>query len=83
MRQRLVLVIALGLGFYFIGEWVTQLGTRLPSGWTGYAPLESSFPLEGFHPWVRLVIWLILIATWTSMSIVILSTKNLKSDGVD
>jgi heme/copper-type cytochrome/quinol oxidase subunit 1 len=54
------------------------LGTRPDTGWTGYAPLQSvSFPSEGgLHPWVRLVIWLILIVLWMIVSMAVLRSKT-------
>ncbi|MGA2294172.1 MAG: hypothetical protein ABSG24_02975 [Acidimicrobiales bacterium] len=75
--QRVVIVIAAGAALLFFGDWVTALGSRSLTGWTGYAPLQSTYVpyLGGLHPWVRLVIWLALIALWAAMSIALLRSR--------
>ncbi|MGC1418948.1 MAG: hypothetical protein WA786_02350 [Acidimicrobiales bacterium] len=72
--QRVVIVIGVGAALLFFGDWVTSLGSRSFTGWTGYAPLQSTYVpyLGGLHPWARLVIWLALIALWLAMSIALL-----------
>jgi hypothetical protein len=73
--QRVIGVIGLGLALYSFGTWVTAIGMRGLTGWTGYAPLQSVNPTlaaGGLHPWVRLLIWLVLIGVWTGVSAVLL-----------
>jgi len=73
--QRVIAVIGLGFAILLFGEWVTTLGSRLIYGWVAYAPTSNSynFPGEGgLHPWVRLLLWLILIGLWTALSALLL-----------
>lgn len=73
--QRVILVIGLGFALSLFGDWVTALGSRANVGWVAYAPLSSSYNFPafgGFHPWVRLVMWLVLIAVWTGLSVLLL-----------
>lgn len=81
--QRLVAVFGLGATFYLIGAWATSLDSV--SGWFGYAPLStSSFTygtapfVGGFHPWVRFVMWLVLIAVWVGVSLTLLRSPPLE-----
>lgn len=67
--QRIVIVIGLGLALYLLGGWLTTLGTRPLVGWTGYAPLSTVNVFGGIHPWLRLVIWFLLIALWVGSSL--------------
>jgi heme/copper-type cytochrome/quinol oxidase subunit 1 len=78
LRQRIVIVVGLGLGLAFLGTWITA--PRPLTGWTGYAPLSSSTAYSsrlsitfagGPHPWVRLLIWLALTVFWSIASIVL------------
>jgi hypothetical protein len=84
--QRVVAVVGLGLALYVFGVWATAIGVHPLTGWVGYAPLSgaSLSRMEGgLHPWVRLVLWLILIAVWASLSFVLLREKssNLEDPG--
>jgi hypothetical protein len=74
-RQRLVVVIGLGVALYFFGGWITTRDTF--SGWVAYAPLSNTMnvPGSGLHPWVRLLIWLALILVWIVASVVLLRTE--------
>ena len=74
--QRIITVVGLGVAVYVSGEWLTSLGSRLPAGWVAYAPLESTPTVGGLHSWVRLVIWLALIAAWTASSVALLRTSH-------
>jgi hypothetical protein len=43
----------------------------LPYGWVAFAPSSGSvnFTTEsGLHPWVQLVIWVILVLLWVAAS---------------
>lgn len=90
--QRLVVVFGLGAVFYLIGGWATSLDSF--SGWVGYAPLrtgsatygtatssmfETSSFFGGFHPWVRFVIWLVLIAVWVGVSLALFRSPSLET----
>ena len=77
LAQRLVLVIGLGFGLAFFGEWVTIQGTH-SIGWVGYAPLSGATftPLPGgLHEWVKLMIWLGLTIIWTSAALILLRPR--------
>jgi hypothetical protein len=78
LSQRVVLVVGSGVAVYFLGAWITSLGSHLITGWTGYAPLSSAFvPYQGgLHPWVQLVIWLILVLVWTGSSLALLKSST-------
>jgi heme/copper-type cytochrome/quinol oxidase subunit 1 len=82
--QRVVVVVGMGLALYVFGLWAIALGAHLPTGWTGYAPLQSnqavSFLEGGLHPWVRLVIWLVLIAVWVGLSCEVLRDRPSKPE---
>jgi len=69
--QRIGVLIGLGVGLLAFGRWVTDLGAQ---GWVSYAPLSSqpSGSPGGLHAWVRLVVWLALIAAWTVLAVVML-----------
>lgn len=79
-RQRIVVVIGLGVGLYFFGGWVTTRG-GVGTGWVAYAPLSNTvntanFPGQGLHAWVRLIIWLTLIAVWVLASVALLRSRS-------
>ena len=82
--QRIVVVVGLGAVFYLVGGWATSLDSF--SGCVGYAPLqvntatstyETAPFLGGLHPWVRFVIWLVLIAVWVGVSLTLLRSSPL------
>jgi len=80
VQQRVVIVIGLGVGLYCFGGWVTTRGGS-GSGWVAYAPLSntinaSDLPGPGLHPWVRLLIWLALIAVWVVVGVVLLRSRS-------
>jgi hypothetical protein len=83
--QRVVVVIAFGLGLETLGSYVVELGSGLASGWYAYSPLTTStFPAPtGLHGWLRLIIWLVLIGVWALASIRVLrpSPGNAPSPG--
>jgi hypothetical protein len=82
--QRVIVVVGMGLALYVFGLWATAIGAQLPNGWTGYAPLQSnqavSFLEGGLHPWVRLVIWLVLIVVWVGLSCEVLRDRSSKPE---
>lgn len=67
--QRIVAIVGLGIALYVFGTWFTGLGSNLPNGWVAYAPLSNQFNVTGLHPWVRLIIWIVLVAVWTLVSV--------------
>jgi hypothetical protein len=68
--QRIVVVIALGLALGALGSYLASFGSGPAFGWTGYAPLNSGFFASArLHPWVPLVVWLVLIGVWALMSV--------------
>lgn len=81
--QRVVVVIALGLALGALGSYLAILGSGAPFGWVGYAPLTSGFyPSARLHPWVPLVVWLVLIGVWALVSVRLMrpSSENAASD---
>ncbi len=67
--QRVVLVIGLAAALVFVGDYVTSVGTV--TGWFAYAP-ASGTPLlapGGLPSWVRLLVWLVLVAVWIAGSL--------------
>jgi heme/copper-type cytochrome/quinol oxidase subunit 1 len=74
--QRIVIVVGLGVALLALGEWLTALGSNLPYGWVAYAPLSGQFGPDGLHPWVRLIIWLVLITVWVLLSLRLLGTET-------
>jgi heme/copper-type cytochrome/quinol oxidase subunit 1 len=78
--QRLVIIIALGLALAVVGSFVTSLGGGV-TGWYAYSPLTSAsyVPGHGLPSWLRLFIWLALIAIWAVASIQLLKPSPAKS----
>jgi hypothetical protein len=72
--QRVVVVIAFGLALGTLGSYLVNLGNGLASGWYAYSPLTSGslFAPTGLHPWLRVIIWLMLIGVWALGSIWVL-----------
>jgi hypothetical protein len=75
-RQRIVVVIGLGVALGAVGGWVTSWGEHV-FGWTGYAPLSTATfgPGSGLHSWARFLIWVGLTALWTASSAWLLRTS--------
>jgi hypothetical protein len=85
MAQRVILVIGLAMALYLFGGWINTRGSATPSGWVGYAPLQTYGPqniVGGFHPWVRLVIWIALVLVWVIASVLLLRAAS-RSDRPD
>jgi hypothetical protein len=76
--QRVVVVIALGLGIGTLGSYLVNLGSGLAFGWYAYSPLTSSalFAPRGLHAWLRVIIWLVLIGIWALGSIRVLQPSS-------
>jgi heme/copper-type cytochrome/quinol oxidase subunit 1 len=83
--QRIVMVVGLGVALYFAGGWITTRGTGAQFGWVAYAPLSSTYNAPdlhgGLHPWVRLVIWLVLIGVWVIASLLLLRSLSDSREG--
>jgi hypothetical protein len=69
--QRVVVVIAFGLGLGTLGSYLVNIGSEVVSGWYAYSPLTSATiaPHTGLHRSIRLLIWLVLIGIWALGSI--------------
>jgi heme/copper-type cytochrome/quinol oxidase subunit 1 len=75
VRQRVVVVVGLGVGLWFFGSWATSYSAAF--GWVGYAPLsQESAPGAGLHPWVRLIIWLGLVFAWIAAALWLLRPRQ-------
>jgi hypothetical protein len=61
-----VVVVALGLAFGVIGNYLDSLDHTGLTGWYAYAPLSRpiELPGAGLTGWERLLIWLVLIGLW-------------------
>jgi len=73
------MVVGLGVVIFFFGTWVTNLGSHPFTGWTGYAPLNTSSLVArygGLHAGVRLVLWLILTFVWMVLSLWLLRSPS-------
>jgi len=83
LPQRIIVVVGWGLALGLFGQWVTAIGQRGPFGWVAYSPLgPNSVPSAGgLHPWVRLVIWLALVAAWAAGALWVLRTDATKTRG--
>ena len=85
--QRIIIVVGAGIALYFFGAWAMTWDTRGFTGWTGYAPLSNTasltFPGTGLYPWVRLVIWLIIVTAWVGFSLVTLRSTTSYRDVMD
>lgn len=77
LGQRVVLVIGLAAALVVIGEYSTTADSF--TGWTGYAPLSvsgSPFVVPGgVAPWVRLLVWLALVAIWVAGSLPLMRSR--------
>lgn len=71
VRQRVVIVVAIGAALLAVGDYITSLG--IPTGWMSYAPLRVPFPGgSGLSAGPRLAVWLLLTALWLAVSLFIL-----------
>lgn len=76
--QRVVVVVAFGLALGTAGSYLVSLGGGPRTGWYAYSPLTSSLdaPGTGLPGWLRLIIWLALIAVWALASIRVLRSSS-------
>ena len=76
LAQRIIMVIGLGIGLDVFGQWLVSRGTGA-TRWVAYAPLTSGGypPVGGIHPWVRMVVWLVLTAVWVLASVALLRSR--------
>ena len=81
--QRVVVVIALGLALGTVGSYLVR-GSGVAFGWTGYAPLTSQIYGLGIgpRPWLRVIIWLVLISLWALGSVRVLRPSTEKTHSV-
>jgi hypothetical protein len=84
--QRVVVVVALGIGLAAVGSYLVSLGSgTAASGWHAYSPLtQTSFwpPGTELPGWLRMIIWLALIGLWALASVRVLrpAPENTASD---
>jgi heme/copper-type cytochrome/quinol oxidase subunit 1 len=77
LAQRVVLVIAFGAALYILGAYLTG-GTRVLTGWTGYAPLQA-VPLAsrtGLSGTGSILLWLLFVTVWAAGSLMVLRTRR-------
>jgi hypothetical protein len=70
--QRIIAVIGLGGGLFVLGNWLTTLGSQLPRGWVGYAPLSSIVTFGATATWVRTLVWLAMLVLWAAAPMYVL-----------
>jgi hypothetical protein len=63
--QRVIVVVAIGLGLWLAGRDLVSLGFL---DWTGRVPLATA----RLHPLTRAVIWLVLIGLWALAAVKVL-----------
>ena len=78
LPQRIVSVIGLGAALYVCGLWAMTWGSHSFTGWTGYAPIPPA--VNALHLWVRLLIWLALIAIWAGSSVLVFRSPKRGDD---
>jgi hypothetical protein len=66
LRQRIVVVIALGLVLWNVGDWLTS---RSLSGWFGYVPLSRATYPSPFNPASAVLIRSVLTIVWAGVSV--------------
>ena len=74
--QRIVVVVALGLALVALGSYLVTLGSGAEfraggvfSAGGGFWPFGQAV---GLKPWLRLIIWLVLIGAWALASVRVL-----------
>ena len=80
--QRVVIVVAIGIGLAAIGLYLTRLGSPR-FGWYAYPALAPGVgpPGTGLPAWLRLIICLGLTGIWASASIIVLRPPQRESAG--
>ena len=82
LRQRIVVVIGLGLALVFLGRWITT--RHRFTGWVAYAPLSRGVHTVGgtaLHPGLRLLIWVALTLIWVVVSLALLRSTPDSENG--
>jgi cytochrome bd-type quinol oxidase subunit 1 len=80
LRQRVVLVIALGALLQVLGGWVTDRGGRI--GWFGYAPVTGAVVGPGtMSHGVADLVYVGLIVVWAAVALWLLRSGNRESIG--
>ena len=82
--QRAVIVVAFGIFLFLFGQWLIgywEFGSQ-NFGWVAYSPMNyaGSMPRILLHPWVILVIRLLLTTVWMTFSIAILHRGSNEND---
>jgi hypothetical protein len=83
LGQRIIAVTGLGAGLWFLGQWITTIGSTGIFGWVAYAPLSrATNPPEPVmaHAWVRLLVWLGLTIVWVAASMWLLRSQKRDAD---
>lgn len=78
VAQRIVIVVALGLGLMMLGGYLVSIDSPANFGWFGYAPLtQNAFVPEGsgLATWLQLLIWLGLILVWSVVGVLLMKPR--------
>jgi hypothetical protein len=82
--QRIVVVVALGLALWAVGSYLAGLGqggaAGLAQGWAMPFTAGGGFAPASPHPWVSLIIWLVLVGVWALASIRVLRPSSEKTE---
>jgi hypothetical protein len=75
--QRIVVVVALGLALAALGGYLVTLGSG-PEYGGGFSPFGLTlgpWQPDGLKPWLRVIIWLVLIGMWALASVRVLRSS--------
>jgi hypothetical protein len=91
--QRIVVVIGLAVALLLLGRYLVQVGQPRNFGWFAYAPLNTAesgsysstvaISHHGIRPWLRLLIWLGLVAVWTGAAFAIFHRRKANGPPLD
>ena len=77
LAQRVVLVVALGLGLHVIARWLV-VDDRLAVGWFNYAPYQAPLVDSGrgrFSRELIAIVRLLFVAAWAAVSLWLLADR--------
>jgi hypothetical protein len=81
--QRIVVVVALGLALMALGSYLVTLGSGAGFHVVGGFSAGGGFSTTlgpGLKPWLRLIIWLVLIGAWALASVRVLRPSAEKTE---
>ena len=79
--QRIIIVIGLGALLFIVSSWMVTWGSHLPYGSATFTTQNHGFDVGGFHPWVKVAIWVVATALWAAVSIALMRTNPFRRRG--